>query len=62
VISGNHTRLQDDQRKRLEVLTDNEKLIIVIEKTEPEVMKEVIIFLYTAQCDLNEHNGNNRNQ
>jgi hypothetical protein len=41
----------------LETLTHKDKLVIVINKTDPETMKQVVIFMYTAKCDLNESNG-----
>lgn len=36
---------------------NNEKFIINIDKTHPDIMKELVVFLYTGQCDLNQENG-----
>lgn len=41
----------------METLNHKDKLVIVINKTDPETMKQVVIFMYTAKCDLNESNG-----
>ena len=30
---------------------------MVINKTDVETMKQVVIFMYTARCELNENNG-----
>jgi hypothetical protein len=57
VISGNINRLDTNTRRQLETLTDKDKLVISIDKTEPDIMKQVVIFMYTAKCELNEHNG-----
>lgn len=57
VISGNFNRLETNTRNQLETLTHKDKLVIVINKTDPEIMKQVVVFLYTAKCDLNEGNG-----
>ena len=57
VLAGNGNRLQSETRQSLETSMEKDKLVIQIDKTDPEVMKEVIIFMYTAKCDLNEHNG-----
>ncbi len=29
----------------------------MINKTDPETMKQVIIFMYTAKCELSDSNG-----
>ena len=57
MISGNFNRLETNTRNQLETLTHKDKLVIVINKTDPEIMKQVVVFLYTAKCDLNEGNG-----
>jgi hypothetical protein len=57
VISTNFNRLETNTRNQLETLTQKDKFIIVINKTEPEIMKQVVIFMYTAKCELNEGNG-----
>ncbi len=57
MISGNINRLDTTTRERLQTLTEKDKLIISIDKTDPEIMKQVVIFLYTAKCELNERNG-----
>jgi len=59
VISGNINRLDKTTREQLQTLNEKDKLVISIEKTDPEVMKQVVIFLYTAKCELNERNGKN---
>ena len=41
----------------METLTEKEKLVIVIDKTDPEIMKQVVVFMYTGKCELNEGNG-----
>ncbi|CAF3667655.1 unnamed protein product [Rotaria sordida] len=57
VMSGHINRLDLDKQKELATSTKNDKLIISINKTDPETMKQVIVFLYTAKCDLNERNA-----
>ena len=57
VISGNFNRLETNIRDQLETLTHKDKLVIKIRKTDPEIMKQVVIFMYTAKCHLNEGNG-----
>jgi hypothetical protein len=57
VISGNLNRLDSNSRTQIETLTDKDKLVITIDKTDPEIMKQLVIFLYTAKCELNEQNG-----
>ena len=57
MISGNFNRLETQVRNQLETLTHKDKLVIVINKTEPQIMKQVVIFMYTAKCELNETNG-----
>ncbi|UJR09021.1 hypothetical protein I4U23_013270 [Adineta vaga] len=57
VISGNFNRLETSKRDQLETLTHKDKLVIVINKTDPEIMKQVVVFMYTAKCDLNEGNA-----
>ncbi|CAF1466527.1 unnamed protein product [Rotaria sordida] len=57
VMSGHINRLDLDKQKELATSTKNDKLIISINKTDPETMKLVIVFLYTAKCDLNERNA-----
>lgn len=57
VISGNFNRLEDNTRAQIETMTHKDKLVIVINRTEPEIMKQVVIFMYTAKCDLDESNG-----
>jgi hypothetical protein len=57
VVSGNINRLEANARNQLETLTHKDKLVIVINKTDPETMKQVVIFMYTAKCDLNESNA-----
>lgn len=57
VISGNFNRLNFETRTQLETLTHKDKLVISINKTSPEIMKQVVIFMYTAKCDINEGNG-----
>lgn len=57
VLAGNGNRLKSETRQSLETTMEKDKLVIMIDKTDPEVMKEVIIFMYTAKCDLDEHNG-----
>lgn len=59
VISGNFNRLETNTRNQLETLTHKDKLVIKIDKTDPEVMKQVVVFMYTGKCDLNEGNGKN---
>jgi hypothetical protein len=41
----------------LETLTHKDKLVIKIDKTDPETMKQVVVFMYAGKCDLNESNG-----
>ncbi|UJR37189.1 hypothetical protein I4U23_029897 [Adineta vaga] len=57
VISGSVNRLDTTTREQLQTVTENNKLIISIDKTDPEIMKQLIIFLYTAKCELNERNA-----
>ncbi len=57
VISDNVNRLDSNTKDQLTTLTDKDKLVISIDRTDPEIMKQVIIFLYTSKCDLNERNG-----
>jgi hypothetical protein len=57
VVSGNINRLEPSARNQLEILTHKDKLVIVINKTDPETMKQVVIFMYTAKCELNEGNA-----
>ncbi|CAF4145443.1 unnamed protein product [Rotaria sp. Silwood2] len=57
IMSGNNSRLDPDIKKGLETSVRNNKLEISIDKTLPEIMKQVIIFMYTAKCELNERNG-----
>ncbi|CAF1087950.1 unnamed protein product [Rotaria sordida] len=57
VISANFNRLPMDERNRIQTMSDTEKLTIVIDKTDPEIMKEVVIFMYTGQCALDEGNA-----
>ncbi len=57
MISGNINRLDTTTREQLQTLSEKDKLIISIDKTDPEIMKQVVIFLYTAKCELNERNG-----
>jgi hypothetical protein len=57
VISGNINRLDTDTKDQLTTLTEKDKLVISIGRTDPEIMKQVIIFMYTSKCDLNERNG-----
>jgi hypothetical protein len=57
VISGNINRLDTSTRSQLETLTDKDRLVISIDKTEPEIMKQVVIFMYTAKCEITDHNG-----
>ncbi|CAF1662001.1 unnamed protein product [Adineta ricciae] len=57
VITGNLNRLDTKTRDQLQTVTENNKLVITIEKTDPDIMKQVIIFLYTAKCELNERNA-----
>ncbi|CAF1494533.1 unnamed protein product [Rotaria sordida] len=57
VMSGHISRLDPNIKNELTTTTKNDKLVISIDKTDPETMKLVIIFLYTAKCDLNERNA-----
>jgi hypothetical protein len=57
VISGNFNRLETSTRNQLETLTHKDKLVIVINKTDAETMKQVVVFMYTAKCDLSEGNS-----
>ncbi len=57
VISGNFNRLEIDTRNQIETLNHKDKLVIVINKTDPEIMKQIVIFMYTGKCELNEGNG-----
>ncbi|CAF2925525.1 unnamed protein product [Rotaria sp. Silwood2] len=57
VISGNFNRLSLDERNRIQTMPDTDKLTIVIDKTDPEIMKHVVIFMYTGKCDLDEGNA-----
>ena len=57
VLTRNGNGLNTETSQSLETTTENDKLVILIDKTDPETMKEVIIFMYTAKCDLDEHNG-----
>ncbi|CAF1590154.1 unnamed protein product [Adineta ricciae] len=57
VISGKFNRLDSTIREQLETLTEKEKLVIVIDKTDPEIMKQVVVFMYTGKCELNEGNA-----
>ncbi|CAF2097025.1 unnamed protein product [Rotaria magnacalcarata] len=56
VISGNFNRLPNDEREQLETMTHKDKLVININKAVPEIMKQVIIFMYTGRCELDESN------
>ncbi len=56
VISNNFNRLEPNSRNQLETLTHKDKLVIKIDKTDAETMKQVVIFMYTAKCELNESN------
>ncbi|CAF2884119.1 unnamed protein product [Rotaria sp. Silwood2] len=57
IMSGNYSRLDPDIKKGLKTSGKNNKLVISIDKTLPEIMKQVIIFMYTAECELNERNA-----
>lgn len=57
MISGNFNRLETSARSQLETLTHKDKLVIVINKTDPEIMKQIVVFMYTGKCELNESNG-----
>ncbi|CAF3360384.1 unnamed protein product [Rotaria sp. Silwood2] len=57
IMSGNNSRLDPDIKKGLETSVKNNKLVISIDKTLPEIMKQVIIFMYTAKCQLDERNA-----
>jgi len=57
VVAGDYNRLTEQTRGQLETMTHKDKLVIIINKTEPEIMKQVVIFLYTAKCDLNDGNA-----
>ncbi|CAF0966416.1 unnamed protein product [Rotaria sp. Silwood1] len=57
IISGTINRLGEDERNQIEVMTDKDKLILKIDKTDPEIMKHVIIFMYTGKCELDESNA-----
>ncbi len=57
MISENINRLDTTTRQQLQTLTEKDKLVISIDKTDPEIMKQVVIFLYTAKCQINERNG-----
>ncbi|CAF3871172.1 unnamed protein product [Rotaria sp. Silwood1] len=57
IMSGNNSKLDPDIKKELQTLHKNDKLVIFIKKTDPEIMKQVIIFMYTAKCELNERNA-----
>ncbi|CAF3443787.1 unnamed protein product [Rotaria sp. Silwood1] len=57
IMSGNNSKLDPDIKKELQTLHKNDKLVIFIKKTDPEIMKQVIIFMYTAKCELNETNA-----
>jgi hypothetical protein len=52
--------LETSTRDQLQTLTHKDKLVIVINKTDPEIMKQVVVFMYTAKCDLNEGNGKHK--
>ncbi len=45
-ISDNLNRLDTNTNDQLATLTDKDKLVISIDRTDPEIMKQVIIFLY----------------
>ncbi|CAF3476876.1 unnamed protein product [Rotaria socialis] len=57
VISNNMNRLNGDQRKQLEINEQNGQLIITINKTDKDTMRQVVLFMYTAKCDINKHNA-----
>ncbi|CAF2989338.1 unnamed protein product, partial [Rotaria sp. Silwood2] len=57
IMSGNNSRLDPDIKKGLETFVKDDKLIISIGKTSLETMKQVIIFMYTAKCQLDERNA-----
>ncbi|CAF4480566.1 unnamed protein product [Rotaria sp. Silwood2] len=59
VLSGNNSQVDPKKTQGLETSIKNGKLVISISNTDPEIMKQVIIFMYTAQCELNERNGTN---
>ncbi|CAF1330248.1 unnamed protein product [Rotaria sordida] len=59
VMSGHISRLDPDTQKELLTPPKDDKCVITIGRTDPETMKRVIIFLYTAKCDLNERNAYN---
>lgn len=56
-ISQNGGPIDLELRTRLETLIHKEKLIIKIDKTEPEIMKQVVIFMYTGKCEINDSNS-----
>ena len=60
VISGNFNRLESNLRDRLESLTHKDKLVIKIRRTDPDTMKQVVFFMYTGRCQMNESNGTER--
>ncbi|CAF0773185.1 unnamed protein product [Rotaria sp. Silwood1] len=57
IMSGNDSRLSPDTIKELQPSEKNDKLEISITKASPEIMKQVIIFMYTTECELNETNA-----
>ncbi|CAF0881106.1 unnamed protein product [Adineta steineri] len=57
VISDNINRLDTTTRDQLKTLVEKNKLVITIDKTDAETMKQVVVFLYTSKCELNERNA-----
>lgn len=57
VISGTYNRLDPNTREQIESTIHKDKLVISINKIDPEIMKQVVIFMYTAQCEIDESNA-----
>ncbi|CAF2109188.1 unnamed protein product [Rotaria magnacalcarata] len=57
VISTNMVRLKAGQGDQLEKSEKNGILVITVPNTDTETMKQVILFMYTARCNINEDNA-----
>lgn len=57
VISNKMHGLTADLRNELERNEQNNIMVITIKNTDTEIMKQVVIFMYTAKCDINKRNG-----
>ncbi|CAF1051086.1 unnamed protein product, partial [Didymodactylos carnosus] len=57
VLNNEYNQLDDRTRHQLETHQHNGKLVIIIKKTDPQIMKDVVIFMYTGKCELKESNA-----